>query len=134
MEGVVEPSTFIQEIYFLEFSKFVNSNPDIKRRLQSITTKSGLEEYYMHWLRNVSNLPLVRGCSLGSLIFRFRVHKMLFVRDEQLYWARNGKVNLGTAEKPMWKTIFTPQSRSTTEQDMRANKITWDCKFLRPFF
>lgn len=131
MEGVVEPSTFIQEIYFLEFSKFVNSNPDIKRRLQSITTKSGLEEYYMHWLRNVSNLPLVRGCSLGSLIFRFRVHKMLFVRDEQLYWARNGKVNLGTAEKPMWKTIFTPQSRSTTEQDMRANKITWDCKVFK---
>ena len=131
MEGVVEPSTFIQEIYFLEFSKFVNSDPNIKRRLQNISTKTGLEEFYMNWLRNISNLPLVRGCSLGSLIFRFRVHKMLFVRDEQLFWARNGKVNLGTAEKPLWKTIFTPQSRSTTEQDMRANKITWDCKFFK---
>lgn len=128
MEGVVEPSTYVQEIYYLEFMAFVNSHPNIKRLLQTFDTKKKLEEYYMTWLRNVSNLPWVRGCAVGSVTFRLRVHKILLVRDEQLYWARNGKVNFGTADKPVWKTIFTPQSRSTSDEELRANKVTWDCK------
>jgi hypothetical protein len=117
-----------EEIYFLEFMAYVNSKPATKKRLREIYTKTELETFYMDWLRNISGLPLVRGCSLGSLIFRFRVHKMLFVRDEHLYWASNGKVNLGTPEKPVWKAIFSPQSNSNSEQEMRKNRITWDCK------